>query len=593
MGTFVIKDDGFLLNNEKFQLIGGAIHYFRVPRAYWRDRLEKLVMMGCNTVETIVPWHLHEPRPGEFRFEGDFDIEAYIRLAQELGLWVLLRPSPYICGEFEFGGFPWWLLRDRAMRVRSSYPGFTDAVASYYDELIPRLASLQITQGGPVLAMQVENEYGSYGMEKPYTEFLRDAMRARGVDVLLFTSDGPWSRLFDCGKVEGVFQTGNFGSNVEKHFARIAEQQPSQPLVCMEYWMGWFDHWGGGHHRRDAKESSQVLDELLQRGHVNMYVFHGGTNFGFNSGANQTATEYKPQVTSYDYDAPLSEDGSFTEKFDAFREVISKYRKIPALKPSTVIEKAAPCELALQGRAELLPNLEYLCSPVLSQYPLSMEDLNQGFGYVNYRVNVVRAGRNNSLLLVGCADRTLVYLNGEFVAVRDHSDMDKPIDMELEEGDCQLDILVENQGRTNFTYKILDQRKGIDTAIVVDGYSVHTPVLHFSLPFDRAVNLPWKSGGGVKGPALHRFALEYNAKPGTYIDHFLDMSGWGKGIVLVNGFNLGRFWDIGPQKTLYLPGCVLHQGKNEIIVFESEGCYRDELSVRGQADLGEVEWEKV
>ena len=311
MGQFEIRDEKLYLNGDEFRLVSGAVHYFRVPRPYWRDRLEKLLMMGCNTVETVVPWNIHEPEPGVFDFEGERDVEAFTRLAGELGIWVLLRPSPYICAEWEFGGQPWWLLKDRSMRVRTCCEGYISTVSRYYDQLVPRLADLQITRGGPVLAMQVENEYGSYGMEGAYMEFLRDALLQRGVDVPLFTSDGPWDRLLQWGGVSGVLQTGNFGSHAAKRLGFLGQHQPGMPLICMEFWGGWFDAWGEEHHRRDAEECAQILEEIMERGGVNFYMFHGGTNFGFSTGANQKPN-YTPFVTSYDYDAPLSEDGELT-----------------------------------------------------------------------------------------------------------------------------------------------------------------------------------------------------------------------------------------------------------------------------------------
>ena len=609
MGHFKIQNDKLYLNGDEFRLIGGALHYFRVPRAYWRDRLEKLLMMGCNTVETIVPWNIHEPSPGVFDFEGNRDVAAFTRTAGELGIQVLLRPSPYTCGEWEFGGQPWWLLKDRSMRVRSCYPGYMDAVSRYYDELVPRLLDLQVTRGGPVLAMQVENEYGSYGMEKAYMEFLRDALRDRGVDVPLFTSDGPWDRLLLQGGVSGVLQTGNFGSDAVKRLGFLERHQPGAPLICMEFWGGWFDAWGEEHHRRDAEECGGILEEIMERGGVNFYMFHGGTNFGFSTGANQKPN-YTPFVTSYDYDAPLSEDGQLTPKFETYRGVIARYRDIPKLEPSTVIRRAKPRRFGVKGRAALFDHLEGLSSPVESDYPLTMEDLDSGYGYVNYRLDVGGGALRSSLELVDWADRAQIFLDGVLLACLDrrgtqHSPnvysakgeilKDGGIEVDLSEGAHVLDILVENLGRVNFGHSMNTQRKGIEGAVLLGG-AAQGPITHYPLNFEDSMKgtgrIAWRAAGETRrrvsggGPLFHRFELDYRAEPGEFVDHFLDTAGWGKGFILVNGFNLGRFWDIGPQRTLYLPGCLLKEGENEIIVFESEGRAPDYLDVRGDAVLG-------
>lgn len=584
MGSFEIANDTFLLNGERFMLISGAMHYFRVPRPYWRDRLEKLALMGCNTVETYLPWNLHEPHSGAFDFRDDLDVEAYVRLAQEIGLWVILRPSPYICGEFEFGGLPWWLLRDRAMRVRSSYAGFTAAVERYYDQLLPRLAALQITHGGPVIAMQIENEYGYYGNDSSYLVFLRDAMQRRGIDVPLFTSDGPWGHHLTWGSVDGVLATANFGSGAPQHFKKLQELQPGKPLVCMEFWLGWFDAWRQNHHTRTPQDSAAALDEILAQGHANIYMFHGGTNFGFTSGANH-AEHYTPDVTSYDYDAPLSEDGQCTPKFDALRQVIARYRDVPERQSSFAVTRAEPRELAVAGRAAVLSQLHQMVAPVASPLAQTMEDLNQGYGYVVYRLQIRGSDQDTALVLHRCADRALVYLDGAFVALRESGAMTDPIPLAIDASEHALDILVENQGRVNFGHRMDDQRKGIDGGVLINGCAAG-PITHFSLPFDAPLSVTWTDESIAGAPSLHRFELDYQAQTGYHIDHFLNMDGWGKGIVIANGRNLGRFWDAGPQRTLYLPGCFLQRGVNEIVVFETEGRYCDRLSVTGSPDLG-------
>ncbi|MFJ9080767.1 beta-galactosidase family protein, partial [Streptomyces sp. NPDC102278] len=322
-----IDDDGFRLDGEPFRFLSGGLHYFRVHPGHWRDRLRKARLMGLNTVETYVPWNLHEPRPGEFRMEGGLDLPGFLDLAAAEGLFVLLRPGPYICAEWEGGGLPSWLLADPDIRLRSRDPRFLAAVDDYFRQLLFPLRSRLATRGGPVLAVQVENEYGAYGDDTAYLEHLADSLRGCGVDVPLFTCDQPAD--LERGALPGVLATANFGSRSAQSLAALRAVRPSGPLLCTEFWIGWFDRWGGNHIVRDAEDAAQELDELLATGaSVNFYMFHGGTNFGFMNGANDKHT-YRPTVTSYDYDAPLDEAGDPTEKFNAFREVIAKYAPVP------------------------------------------------------------------------------------------------------------------------------------------------------------------------------------------------------------------------------------------------------------------------
>lgn len=310
-----IESNGFCLDGKPFRLIAGAIHYFRVPRAYWEDRLRKLRACGFNAVETYVAWNVHQPREDVFDFSGMLDVEAFLETALRLGLYAIVRPSPYICAEWEFGGLPWWLLGKPGIRLRCMNDAYMDAVSRYYDELMPRLARLQSTQGGPILAMQVENEYGSYGDDKVYLQALADGMRARGIDVPLFTSDGPTDFMLTGGTLPGLLKTGNFGSQPGGQFAKLREHQPDGPLMCAEFWNGWFDHWTEQHHTRDPQDAANCLAEILETGaSVSAYMFHGGTNFGFMNGANGL-DEYQPTVSSYDDDAPVNECGDLTDKY--------------------------------------------------------------------------------------------------------------------------------------------------------------------------------------------------------------------------------------------------------------------------------------
>lgn len=565
MGTFEIRDD-FYLNGEKFQVISGSIHYFRVVPEYWRDRLLKLKAMGCNTVETYIPWNFHEAKRGEFNFSGGHDVEAFVRIAQELGLLVIIRPAPYICAEWEFGGFPAWLLKEEGMRFRCDYPPYMDAFLAYFDELLPRLAPLQITHGGPIIMMQVENEYGSYGDDKTYLEKLRDGMRARGIDVPLVTSDGPEHDMLSCGKAEGVFQTGNFGSHTRERFAYMKEMGIT-PLMCMEFWCGWFDHWGCGQHAHtDAEASARDFADCLDLGHVNIYMFHGGTSFGLMNGSNYY-DKLTPDVTSYDYDALLTEDGRTTEKYRLFKAAIEA-RKGPAPKldipeiPRLAYGEAKP--VASQPLMELLKKRE----AVHSVTPMSMERLGQNYGYTLYRTTLTNETELRKLQLVGANDRAVVLLDGKIIATLYDHDLQKAYTFSpavpVKKG-ATLEILVENMGRVNYSFKLEHQRKGIDSGVVIND---HQKFYWDMIPCDEQVMASLRPEGEASGvPAAHLMTFEVKEKGDTW----LDLTAWGKGTVILNGFCLGRFWEIGPQKRLYIPAPLLKEGENTLLIVETEG----------------------
>ena len=566
MGSFEIRDD-FYLNGEKFQVISGSIHYFRVVPDYWRDRLLKLKAVGANTVETYIPWNFHEPKEGCFDFSGRKDVEGFIRTAQEVELWVIVRPSPYICAEWEFGGLPAWLLREDGMRLRCSDQRYLDHVRRYYDELIPRLAALQITHGGPVIMMQVENEYGSYGDDKAYLAALRDMMLELGADVPLVTSDGPEHDMLACGKVDGVFQTGNFGSHTKERFAYMKEQG-IQPMMCMEYWCGWFDHWGQEKHARtDAAASARDFGDALDLGHVNIYMFHGGTSFGLMNGANDY-DRLTPDVTSYDYDALLTEDGRTTEKYRLFKETIEARKgKAPEVMPEDISNRAygearhiaSGSLLALAGK---LPAVHGVC-------PVSMERLGQDYGYTLYHTTLTNEDSLRDIRLVGANDRAHILLDGVCVAtlydreLLDTYRFEEPVPVRP---GASLDILVENMGRVNYSWKLEYQRKGIDGCVVING---HQRFGWEMTCLDEAAMMALSPEGeaSAQGPGVHRFAFRVDEPADT----FLALPGWGKGTVFLNGFTLGRFWEIGPQKRLYIPAPLLRAGENDLLIVETEG----------------------
>ncbi|MDQ6886048.1 MAG: beta-galactosidase [Gemmatimonadota bacterium] len=556
--------DTFLLDGAHYQIVSGEMHYARIPRAYWRDRMRKARAMGLNTISTYVFWNLHEPSPKAYDFHGERDIAAYVRIAQKEGLWVILRPGPYVCAEWDLGGYPAWLLADSAMVLRSPQPRFTRPASRWLDRLGRELSPLLATHGGPILAVQVENEYGSFDRDTSYLRWQLDALRHAGFgDALLYTADGdvqlPHGTLPDLPAVV------NFGTGeADSAFARLRAFRANQPMMSGEYWAGWFDQWGRKHERTDASAQTRELEWILTRGHsVNLYMFHGGTTFGFMNGANASRDGYFPQTTSYDYDAALDEAGRPTPKFFQFREVIGRHRAgspLPDPPPLAPVIEIPAFELT-----EVAPLWQTLGIPTRSERPRGMEALGQSYGYVLYRTTVRDAARGD--LVIGEArDYARVYLNGSLVGTLDRRLHQDRLPLSIPSGGARLDILVENSGRVNFTKALRDERKGITHRVTLGGREL-TGWEMYPLPMTSLGRLPFEPRTGeTTAPAFHRgrFRLDHSG------DSFLDMRGWGKGSVWVNGHHLGRFWGIGPQQTLYLPGPWLRRGMNDVIVFDME-----------------------
>lgn len=573
--------DKIYLNEEEIKIVSGSIHYFRVVPEYWRDRLEKLKAMGCNTVETYVAWNVHEPKEGEFCFEGDYDLCRFMEIAQELGLYMILRPSPYICAEWEFGGFPAWLLTKPGIRLRCTNQVYLDCVSRYYDKLIPMISSRQISEGGPVILIQIENEYGSYGNDKEYLDILKNMMTERGITVPFVTSDGPTRQYMDDGRAEGVWQTGNFGSKGKEKFIQMEEILGKQPLMCMEFWDGWFDHWGEKEHRvTDIDEQKQSLEQMLKRGHVNFYMFHGGTNFGFMNGSNYEG-KLMADVTSYDYDAPLSEDGQITEKYREFQKIIAKFREIPKIDFTTIIKRKAYGILHVKERTGLFDTLDTLSVPVKKAMPCSMEEIGQSYGYILYRSVLKRGKKIHSCEIRGGADRAIIFADGKQVDVRNDYEINRTTGFELEREEGTLDILIENMGRVNYGPELELQKKGISHGVLINqtfqmGWEI------YPLPLDDVAKVDFQRHFQEGCPAFYRFSFEADEPADT----FLDVTGFGKGCAFVNGKNIGRFWEKGPQKRLYIPGPLLKKGFNEIILFETDGKSADTISLMDTPDLG-------
>ncbi|WP_371680820.1 beta-galactosidase [Streptomyces sp. NBC_01276] len=583
MPRLEIAADGFRLDDRPFRIVSGALHYFRVHPEQWADRLHKARLLGLNTVETYVPWNLHARRRGEFRLDGGLDLPRFLHLAAAEGLHVLLRPGPYICAEWEGGGLPSWLLAEEGIALRSRDPRFLRAVDEYLGALMPPLLASLGSRGGPVLAVQLENEYGAYGDDPGYLADLAGLLRRHGVDVPLFTCDQP-SDLAR-GGLDGVLRTANFGSRAEAGLVRLREHQPDGPLMCSEFWIGWFDRWGGTHAVRDADDAAAELDRLLAAGaSVNIYMFHGGTNFGFTNGANDKGT-YRPTVTSYDYDALLDEAGDPTPKYTAFREVIAKHAPVPDEPVPAPAPKLGHGPVALTQCAPLLAQADLLGSAEEAARPLTMEELGQDFGFVLYETRLPDGGPA-LLQAEDVRDRAQVFVDGQPVGVLEREGREHALAFAVPRPGARLTVLVENQGRVNYGPAVHD-RKGLLGRTAVGG---REPALWSSraLPLDDLAGLSFTASDPKSppvGPAFHRGHFDV-ARPA---DTFLALEGWTKGNVWINGFALGRYWSRGAQATLYVPAPVLRAGRNEITVLELHASTTATVELRDHPDLGPTE----
>ena len=584
MGILTYKDTQFYLDGKPFTVISGAMHYFRIPREYWHDRLLKLKECGFNTVETYTCWNLHERREGEFDFSGNLDLAAYIEEASNLGLNVILRPGPYICAEWEFGGLPSWLLSYENMTLRCYDEAFLSKVRRYYGELLPRIRPYLAANGGNIFMLQIENEYGSYGNDKKYMQAIVDIYRENDMDCLLFTSDGPTFTMLQGGSMEGYLCVGNFGSKPKENYETMKAFRENQPFMCGEYWCGWFDHWGEDHHVRPADEIVSDVEDFMEIGaSFNFYMFHGGTNFGFTNGANY-AEKFDPTITSYDYNAPLNEAGDRTETYYRIRQTIGKYVPLPPLTAKDS-EKAAYGKVKLTESAPLFENISNLAAPVHVAAPKFMEDIGQDFGYTLYRTTVHGASDGWGLGIDKVHDRAQIFVDGEKKATIERWNRDSyntGLGLPLAKGkSVSLDILCENMGRVNYGNKILD-RKGIKG--VRFGQQYHFDWDMYPLTMDDLSSLEFKKAENLTAPAFYRGYLNIEGNP---CDTFLRLDGFTKGFVKVNGINIGRYFNpAGPQKTLYVPAPFLKQGKNEIIVFESDSITDHTVEFTAVHELG-------
>ncbi|GEJ46917.1 beta-galactosidase [Chryseobacterium sp. ON_d1] len=572
-GKFEIREGHFFLNGKPFTIYSGEMHYPRVPSAYWKHRLEMMKAMGLNTVTTYVFWNYHEEAPGKWNFSGEKDLKKFIQTAQEVGLYVIIRPGPYVCAEWEFGGYPWWLQKNKDLEIRRDNKAFLEECRKYISELAKQIVPLQINNGGPVIMVQAENEFGSYVAQRKdisleehrkYSHKIKEMLLKSGISVPLFTSDG--SSLFKGGSVEGALPTANGESDIDVLKKSINEYNGGKgPYMVAEYYPGWLDHWAEPFVKVSTEEVVRQTELYIKNGiSFNYYMIHGGTNFGFTSGANYDKDhDIQPDITSYDYDAPISEAGWATPKYNALRESFQKIQqnKLPDIpKPIQVITIPS----IKFSKVSCLFDLTDRMKPVKNAKPLTFEDLNQGSGYILYRRKFEKE-QKGKLEIKGLRDYANVYINGAWKGELNRVNKKYDLDVEIKSGD-RLEILVENMGRINYGAEIVHNLKGIISPVEINGNEIYGNWEMLPLPFDTFPQHTFKNKPiAAHSPVIQEaeFTLDETG------DTFLDMRSFGKGIVFINGKNAGRYWStVGPQQTLYIPGVWLKKGRNLIQIFE-------------------------
>ena len=600
---FAIGEEDFLLDDEPFRILSGALHYFRVHPDQWADRIVKAKQMGLNTIETYVAWNAHSPRPDRFDTDGRLDLGRFLDTVAEHGMYAIVRPGPYICAEWDNGGLPAWLFQKPGTGIRSSEPTYLAAVEDYYANLAPILEPRQIDRGGPIILVQVENEYGAYGKDKAYLRELTELTRRIGITVPLISVDQPIDDMIENGSLPELHKTASFGSRVNERLDRLRQHQPTGPLMCSEFWIGWFDSWGGHHHTTVVEDTARSLDELLARGaSVNIYMFHGGTNFGFTNGANDKGT-YVPIVTSYDYDAPLDEAGNPTAKYWAMRDVIAKYAHVDSARRRTAEPSPRHIETPaarFHATVPLWQVLDRLGEWSSSEEIPTSDALGHYTGFTLYRTGIECSGEA-ILQVQEVRDRAQVFVDQRSVGVlaRDHRDRALVLP---EDARGMLDLLIEDLGRVDYEKRI-GEPKGLIGPATVNGEPLtgwHT--LPLILDDIEPVAQVLREGGGsanpdlIAGPAFARAVFDVNpvdAGDGAEAklpDLYLDTAGWGKGVAWINGFCLGRYWSRGPQRTLYVPAPVLREAGNELIVFELHATGSPKVTFAPTHDLGHTEF---
>ena len=605
-GDFTAGKNTFLLNGQPFVVKAAELHYPRIPRPYWDQRIKMCKALGMNTICLYVFWNIHEQQEGKFDFTGNNDVAAFCRLAQKNGMYVIVRPGPYVCAEWEMGGLPWWLLKKKDIRLREDDPYFLARVKAFEAEVGRQLAPLTIQNGGPIIMVQVENEYGSYGVNKQYVSQIRDIVKASGFDkVTLFQCD--WASNFENNGLDDLLWTMNFGtgSNIDAQFKRLKELRPDAPLMCSEFWSGWFDKWGARHETRPAKAMVEGIDEMLSKNiSFSLYMTHGGTSFGHWAGANSPG--FAPDVTSYDYDAPINEYGHATPKFWELRKTMQKYnggKRLP-----DVPKPAAPIiTIPKMTLTEFCPLDLGMSMPTTSHDIKSFEEMNLGWGAMFYETKLPQIEKSSRLSLNEAHDYAQIFIDNKLIGTIDRTKNEKSIKLPPVKQGATLTILIEAMGRINFGRAVKDF-KGITESVTIDteinGHDVsyhlknwvivpitdsHKTAQHAFDKLDETNRC--FSPINFSSPSIGYYRGYFNLK--KVGDTFLNLEQWGKGQVYVNGHALGRFWRIGPQQTLYLPGCWLKKGRNEIIVMDIVGPKAPVIWGQDQPELNKLQLEKT
>ena len=605
-GDFTAGKNTFLLNGQPFVVKAAELHYPRIPRPYWDQRIKMCKSLGMNTICLYVFWNIHEQQEGKYDFTGNNDVAAFCRLAQKNGMYVIVRPGPYVCAEWEMGGLPWWLLKKKDIRLREDDPYFLARVKAFEAEVGRQLAPLTIQNGGPIIMVQVENEYGSYGVNKQYVSQIRDIVKASGFDkVTLFQCD--WASNFENNGLDDLLWTMNFGtgSNVDAQFKRLKQLRPETPLMCSEFWSGWFDKWGARHETRPAKAMVEGIDEMLSKNiSFSLYMTHGGTSFGHWAGANSPG--FAPDVTSYDYDAPINEYGHTTPKFWELRKTMQKYnggKRLP-----DVPKPAAPIiTIPKMTLTEFCPLDLGMSMPTTSHDIKSFEEMNLGWGAMFYATKLPQIEKSSRLSLNEAHDYAQIFIDNKLIGTIDRTKNEKSIKLPPVKQGATLTILIEAMGRINFGRAVKDF-KGITESVTIDtemnGHDVSYHLKNWVIvpipdsyqtaqhAFDKLdeTNRCF-SPINFSSPSIGYYRGYFNLK--KVGDTFLNLEQWGKGQVYVNGHALGRFWRIGPQQTLYLPGCWLKKGRNEIIVMDIVGPKAPVVWGQDQPELNKLQLEKT